>query len=208
MAPRRATAAPLSPGAIERFRRGDPAAFELVFDVTAPAAHALARGICRNPAVMEDALQNAYVDVWRSASGYDPAMGSVATWVLRIVRNRSIDALRRAGVHERRRAGDAVHLELVAEGPGLLDQVLLTEGARDVRAALGVLAPVQRRVLELAFVGGLSQTEIADRLGVPLGTVKSRTRRALSLLRGTMELHGTLEPDPLPAVLAPVVSAA
>ena len=175
---------------LERFRCGDPVAFEAVYDTTVRAAHEIARRICRDPALADDALQNAYLDAWRSARNYDPAAGTIATWVTRIVRNRSIDTLRRVAVHERRRAGEEWMIELPARGE-LVEQVILADSARSIHTALRTLPDEQRRVIKLAFIGGLSHSEIAACTGAPIGTVKGRMRLGLSRLRDAL----LAEPD-------------
>lgn len=190
MSPRRTPTREPSLGTLERFRRGEPAAFAEVFAATAPAAHALARSICRNATLAEDALQNAYLDVWRSASDYDLSKGPITTWVMRIVRNRSIDILRRVDVHERRRADDAWLVTLPADDDPLEDAIA-ADAARTVHGALQALPAAQRRVVELAFVAGLSHTEIAASLQVPVGTVKGRMRLGLSRLRNELPVATT-----------------
>ena len=177
-------------GTLERFRRGEPAAFAEVFAATAPAAHALARSICRNATLAEDALQNAYLDVWRSASDYDLSKGPITTWVMRIVRNRSIDILRRVDVTRSAPRGRRVARH-AARRRRPLEDVIAADAARTVHGALQALPAAQRRVVELAFAAGLSHTEIAASLQVPVGTVVGRMRLGLSRLRNELPVATT-----------------
>jgi RNA polymerase sigma-70 factor (ECF subfamily) len=173
----------LDRAALERFRHHDPRVFERVVAATHPAAFGLARRICGSAALAEDAMQSAFLDVWRRASTYDPAVGSLSAWVMSIVRNRSIDTVRRAAVHERRRSHDGQLLDGLPSEREVLNDVIEGDEARTIQTLLNTLPPSQRRVIELGFMAGLSQSEIALHLGVPLGTVKSRRRLGLHRLR-------------------------
>ena len=148
---------------------------------------ALARRMLGSQLRAEDAVQEAFLGLWRSAARYDPARGAVRTWLLGMVRNRSIDALRSLGVHERRR----IEMEGFEGRIEAHDQTekdfIRDEQATGVRSALATLPPDQRRVLELAYFGGWSQTEIAEHLDLPLGTVKGRTRLGLMKLRSALD---------------------
>src|SRR3712207_6087827 len=129
-----------------------------------------------NRAVAEDISQEAFLSIWRSRLRYEPERGSVRTWVLGIVHNRAIDALRRNTVHERRRAG-MEGIEERHEAPERTDvEVARRDEARQVRSALDELPEDQVKVIELAYFGGFSHSEIADILGMPMGTVKGRMR--------------------------------
>jgi len=166
--------------------RGDVRAFEGIYERHCGAAFSLAHRICREPATAEEATQDAFLAVWRNAGGYEASRGSCRTWILGIVRNRSIDALRRGQRHDRQRATDEGVEELRAplstEG-----EVTRREQGNEVHEALRELPIAQRRVIELAYFGGLSQTEIAGLLGDPLGTVKGRMRLGLMKLRPLVE---------------------
>jgi RNA polymerase sigma-70 factor, ECF subfamily len=164
-------------------RRGDTLAFEVVYERHATAAFSLAYRMTGARNVAEDVVQEAFLSLWRSGARYDRSRGSVRTWVLGIVHNRAIDALRRATVHERRRAGDE-GLEERLEASDRTDvEVARREAARAVRQALDGLPPDQVQVLELAYFGGFTQSEIAEMLGAPLGTVKGRMRLGLEKMR-------------------------
>jgi RNA polymerase sigma-70 factor, ECF subfamily len=162
---------------------GDTRAFEVVFDRHGGAGYSLAYRMCGRRALAEDIVQEAFLSLWRSGSGYDRTRGSVRSWVLSAVHNRAIDAMRRAGA----KAGRDVSDEGIAErlkAPEAPDaEVLRRDEARRVRSALAELPPDQRQVIELAYFGGLSHSQIADVLELPPGTVKGRMRLGLTKMR-------------------------
>jgi len=167
--------------------RKDPSAFELVYDRHGGPAYSLAYRIVGDRGTAEDVTQEAFLSLWRSGAKYDRARGSVRTWLLGVVRNRAIDALRREATR-----APTVELELERlpdQGPytELTDaEALRREAAREVRGALRTLPADQLKVIELAYFGGLSHSEIADALGMPLGTVKGRMRLAMEKIRATL----------------------
>jgi RNA polymerase sigma-70 factor, ECF subfamily len=178
--------APADVTLLERIAAGDPRAFEALYDRHGGAAYSLALHITGDRGRAEDVTQEAFLSVWRSRERYDPARGAVKSWLLGVVRNRSIDDLRRHGRHARHRASDE-GLEEYAEAAERTDaQALLRDDARAVREALDGLPPDQRAAIELAYFGGLSHTEIARALRVPVGTVKGRMRLGLEKLRGRL----------------------
>ena len=160
-------------------------ALEALYDRYRAMAYAIAIRITADPTLAEDVVQDAFLGVWRHAERYVEGRGSVKTWLLSIVHHRAIDAVRR-----RRPASELPDPELPApaqlvsadvwpEVAGRLDAI-------EVRAAMASLSDVQREAIELAYWGGLSQTEIAERTGAPLGTVKSRMRLGLLTLRRSL----------------------
>src|SRR6266545_1037855 len=167
-------------------RRGDAAAFELVYDRHAGAAFSLAYRMCGSRALAEDVAQEAFLSLWRSGARYDRARGSVRTWVLGIVHNRAIDALRRSIVHDRRRASDEGIEERFEARERTDVEAARNDEAREVRAALRTLPAEQCKVIELAYFGGFSQSEIAELLETPIGTVKGRMRLGLEKMRGQL----------------------
>jgi RNA polymerase sigma-70 factor (ECF subfamily) len=167
-------------------RRGDAAAFECVYDRHSTAAFSLAYRMTGRRQTAEEVVQEAFLSLWRSGARYDRTRGSVRTWVLGIVHNRAIDALRRATVHDRRRASDE-GMEERFEAPDRTDaEVARREEAREVRAALEALPAEQGRVIELAYFGGFSHSEIAAMLEQPVGTVKGRMRLGLQKMRALL----------------------
>jgi RNA polymerase sigma-70 factor (ECF subfamily) len=167
-------------------RRGDARAFEIVYERHSAAAFSLAYRMMGTRSGAEDVTQDAFLSLWRSGARYDRARGSVRTWVLGIVHHRAIDALRRATVHDRRRAGDE-GIEERFEAPERTDvEAARREEAGTVRSALGTLPADQCQVIELAYFGGFTHTEIADMLDAPVGTVKGRMRLGLKKMRAQL----------------------
>jgi RNA polymerase sigma-70 factor, ECF subfamily len=130
--------------------------------------------------------QDAFLSMWRSGARYDRARGSVRTWVLGIVHHRAIDALRRATVHDRRRAGDEGIEERFEARERTDVEAARREEAGSVRAALGSLPADQCQVIELAYFGGFTHTEIAGMLDAPVGTIKGRMRLGLKKMRAQL----------------------
>lgn len=162
-------------------------AFAEIYDRLAPRAFGLARRILGGSAA-EDVLQESFLAVWRGASRFDAERGSAAGWILTITRNRSLDRLR----HERARPTSAVATgdrvtDLPGEEVALPDRVVRDEDALQVRSAMAQLPPEQRSVVLLAYFDGWTGQEIAARLGIPLGTAKSRMRLALAKLGETLD---------------------
>src|SRR5215216_777017 len=167
-------------------RRGPGAAFELIYERHSRAAFSLAYRMAGSRGVAEEVGQEALVSVWRSGARYERARGSVRTWVLGIVHHRAIDALRRSFVHERRRASDEGIEETLETGERTEIEAARHEEAAAVRAALGHLPAEQSQVIELAYFGGFTHSEIAEILGTPTGTVKGRMRLGLEKMRGQL----------------------
>src|SRR3954447_23807245 len=167
-------------------RKGEARAFELVVERHQSAAFGLAYRMTGARATAEDVVQEALVSLWRSNARYDRARGSVRTWILGIVHNRAIDALRRNNVHDRRRASDE-GIEERFEAPERTDvEVARRAEADEIRSALRELPREQGRVIELAYYGGFTHVEIAEMIDEPLGTVKGRMRLGLTKMRGAL----------------------
>ncbi len=172
---------------MERVAGNDADAFEVVLERHSDAAFSLAYRICGRRSLAEDIAQEAFLSVWRSGARYDRARGSVRTWTLGIVHNRAVDALRRSGVHDRRRASDE-GIEETLEAPERTDAQALDKAiSQEIHGALGELPAEQRRVIELAYFGGFTHLEIASMLDTPVGTVKGRMRLGLNKLRGHLK---------------------
>lgn len=158
-------------------------AFEVIYDRHADAAFSLAYRICSQRALAEDVVQEAFLSLWRSRTRYDRNRGSVRTWLLGIVHNRSIDALRRRAVRDRGLVREEGIEERVAAPDRTDVDVARREEAREVREALDELPKEQSRVIELAYFGGMTHVQIASMLDTPVGTVKGRMRLGLSKMR-------------------------
>jgi RNA polymerase sigma-70 factor (ECF subfamily) len=168
---------------MELVQGGDAQAFELVYDRHSSAAFSLAYRMCGRRATAEDVLQEAFLALWRSGARYDRARGSVRNWILRIVHNRAVDALRRGVVRERDLYYDEGVLERQPGAERTDEQALRREQTREVHGVLRELPREQSHVIELAYFGGFTHTEIASMLQMPIGTVKGRIRLGLAKLR-------------------------
>jgi RNA polymerase sigma-70 factor, ECF subfamily len=164
-------------------RRGDARAFEVIYERHSAAAFSLAYRMMGTRPGAEDVTQDAFLSMWRSGARYDRARGSVRTWVLGIVHHRAIDALRRATVHDKRRAGDEGIEERFEARERTDVEAARREESGTVRSALRSLPSDQSQVIELAYFGGFTHTEIADMLDAPVGTVKGRMRLGLKKMR-------------------------
>ena len=174
---------------LKRSARGDEQAFAGLYDATARRAYGLAVRVVRDPAQAEEVTQEAYLEVWRTASRFDPDRGSAVSWLLTIVHRKAVDRVRSAEASTRRDAtyhqqNQPVDHDATAEAA----QASLE--ARRVRGALATLTPVQREALELAYFGGYTHTEVASMLDLPVGTAKTRIRDGLIRLRDTMGVGG------------------
>ena len=166
---------------------GDQQALAALYDATSRAVYGLLLRVLADPGAAEEVLLDVYTQAWRQAADYSAGRGSPMAWLTTIARSRAIDRLRR-GRQERGRcerleaAGQAA-----AAGASAEEDVARRERGAAVRAALAALPAEQREVIELAYYGGLSHSEIAAARGLPLGTVKTRTRLGLTRLRETLK---------------------
>jgi RNA polymerase sigma-70 factor, ECF subfamily len=162
---------------------GDAQAFEVLYERHATAAYSLAYRMVGSRGLADDVIQEAFLAIWRSGSRYERARGSVRTWVLGIVHHRAVDALRRATVHDRRRVEDETVGERLPAAERTDVEAARREESATVGAAMGALPAEQAQVIELAYFGGFTHTEIAGMLDLPVGTVKGRMRLGLEKLR-------------------------
>jgi RNA polymerase sigma factor (sigma-70 family) len=170
----------------------DEGALAELYDRYSRVAYGLALRVVRDPALAEDAVQEAFLTVWRSAGSFRSDRAKPSTWILTLVHRRAVDVVRR---EERRRAAPLEgNEEPDAYGLATDEEIELTDRRRLVQQALRQLPDEQREALELAYYGGLTQSELAERLSVPLGTIKSRMFTGLGRLRDILADAGLDEP--------------
>jgi RNA polymerase sigma-70 factor (ECF subfamily) len=174
------------PALVRRIVERRPEALAELYSRHAPTLLALARRILGTAADAEDVLQEIFVHVWNHAARYDPARSSVSTWLVLITRSRAIDRLRNRGVVERTHEASHTAQPSGHASPEGVESVLMRERRERVRREMANLPPEQRQVIEMAFYEGLTQSEIAARADLPLGTVKTRTLLAMKKLRGAL----------------------
>ena len=160
---------------------GSEVAFEELFDRYEDQAYRIARFVCRDDGRAEDAVQEAFLSIWRSPVSYRPQAGPVSAWLLTVVRNRAIDLARRNGRHADRRS-DAEMLDTTPAASDVAADAIASADAPRLHELLAQIPEAQREVIVLAFYGQLTHTEIADRLDLPPGTVKGRMRLGLQKL--------------------------
>ena len=163
-----------------------PAALDALYDRHAPTLLALGRRILGSVADAEEVLQEVFLHVWNQAGRYDGGRSSVSTWLILITRSRAIDRLRTRKVVERTHETSVQENPPEHASPEGLEAVFIHERRERVRSELGKLPDEQRQVLEMAFYEGLSQSEIAAKADLPLGTVKTRTLLAMKKLRSAL----------------------
>jgi RNA polymerase sigma-70 factor, ECF subfamily len=182
-------AAPGDAAVLRRIVERQPDALAELYDRFSPTLLALARRILDSSADAEEVLQEVFVHVWNHAERYDPARSSVSTWLVLITRSRAIDRLRSRGVVERTHTAAGQEAAVSAESytsPEALQNVFIRQRYERVQREMATLPAEQRQVLEMAFYEGLSQSEIAAKAGLPLGTVKTRTLLAMRKLRNSL----------------------
>ena len=165
--------------------RGDEDALAELYDRVGRIAYGLALRVLRDERHAEDAVQEAFLQVWRSAATFRAERAKASTWILTLVHRRAVDLVRR---EERRQADPLTDDSAAGAAPEETDEAAWLRFERErIQAALKQLPDVQREALELAYYGGFSQSELAERLGVPLGTIKSRMFAGLARLRELLD---------------------
>jgi RNA polymerase sigma-70 factor (ECF subfamily) len=176
-------------GCLERVARGDRDAFDAVYETMAGPVFGLARRVLRDPAQAEEVAQEVLVEVWRTASRYDPKLGSAQNWVMTMAHRRAIDRVRACEASARR---DLRAAQEMAQTP--YDEVVEAVETRldqeRVRRCLRTLTELQRESVTLAYYGGYTYSQVAGLLGAPLGTVKTRMRDGLARLRDCLGMGG------------------
>jgi RNA polymerase sigma factor (sigma-70 family) len=160
--------------------RGDDGALAALYDRFGRVAYGLALRVVRDRSLAEDAVQDAFLTVWRNADRFMPERAKASTWILTFVHRRAVDLVRR---EERRRTEPLPETPLESEAPATDEEAWLRLRRERVQKALRLLPDQQREALELAYFGGFTQSELAERLGEPLGTIKSRMFTGLARLR-------------------------
>jgi RNA polymerase sigma factor (sigma-70 family) len=169
--------------------RADDGALAELYDRFGHVAYGLALRIVRDPALAEDAVQEAFLTIWRSASRFVPERAKARTWILTLVHRRAVDVVRR----EQPRRAEPIELAPPATADVTEDEAWLRLQRARVQDALRRLPDQQREALELAYYGGFTQSELAERLGEPLGTIKSRMFAGLARLRELLADAGSEE---------------
>lgn len=173
---------------VRQMTSGDVNAFTNFYDRFAPGLFSMIYAILRDQTESEDVLQEAFVQMWKRTPTYDATRSSLFTWAVMIARHKAIDRLRSRQRHSRLAEAVANEPEEVSTAPTeRADNLLVRSDEREkVRSALSQLGAAQREAIDLAFFGGLTQTQISEKLGTPLGTVKARIRRGLIALRDVL----------------------
>ena len=173
--------------AVEQVAHGDRAALKTVYDMTSAKLLGVILRIVRDRETSEDVLQDVYVKVWRRAGRFDPAVASPVTWLCVIARNAAIDCARRESRGDSVVSRPAEAMEEIEDDAIAADDFLCDmEDHERVRLCIEQLQNEHRRTIRLAFFDGLSHSQLADRIGAPLGTVKSWIRRGLASLKGCL----------------------
>jgi RNA polymerase sigma-70 factor, ECF subfamily len=167
-------------------KAGSVVAFGVLYGRYYERAYRVARSVCCDDGRAEEAVQEAFISIWKTRRSYEMQEGKVAAWVLTVARYRAIDVTRRNGLHAVHRASDD-NLHAIRAPTCVVEQVVARAQARELRRLLARLPEVQREVILLAFYGQMTHSEIAARLKLPAGTVKGRMRLGLKRLRGDIE---------------------
>jgi len=168
---------------LARCAQSDGIAFRRLYELQSPMLYAVALRITRQPTLAADAVHDAMLQVWRNAARFDPERGNARAWLLSLVRYRALDSVARIG----REVLSAEVPETAAPDPDPLDRLLATRDGEALHQCLQQVEADRRRLVLLAFVEGLTHTEVASRVGQPLGSVKSSIRRALLALRSCLD---------------------
>ena len=167
--------------AVTAIKAGDQSAMAQLYDRYSSIVYAVALRVLGDTGAAEDILQEVFLQLWRNPSAFDSARGTLAAWLAVITRNRAIDALRK------RKPETDIEDVLISVAPDLASEADRTRAAAKIRGVLSSMSPSQRSALEMAYFEGLSHSEIADKTGEPLGTIKTRIRAGLLALRKALQ---------------------
>jgi RNA polymerase sigma-70 factor (ECF subfamily) len=181
------------PELVARLAAGDVAALRTLYQRYGTLAYTLAMRMLGDSGRAEDVVQDAFLRLWTNAGSFDPARGSLRTWLLTVVRRRAVDYLRGRAGRERREIELSPEVPAQGGGSDPWRDVAQSLERQAVRQALASLPPEQRQVVELAYYGGYNQREIAEIVSVPLGTIKGRTRLALEKLSSYLQGRGLID---------------
>ena len=180
----------IDPAVMRRVAEGDTVAFERVYDAFSEILYSLALRMLERPEDAEELLQEVFAKIWSDAADYDPRRGAPLAWTITITRHKAIDRIRTTA--RRLRLYEAAEAEAKNNPPSVCQpahDAEQSENAKAVRESLGMLPPEVRESIELAFFGGLSHSQIAEKLSIPITTVKSRIRRAMMQLRQSLRQY-------------------
>ena len=180
-----AGAGPDAASLLQQSARGDREAFASLYDATAARVHGLVLRVVRDRAQAEEVTQEAFLEIWRTATRFDPERGSAMAWLMTIAHRKAVDRVRSAEATSRREATYGQQNQTI-DHDATADAAHASLEARRVRAALTQLTDVQREAIQLAYFGGYTHTEVAALLDLPVGTAKTRIRDGLIRLRDTI----------------------
>jgi RNA polymerase sigma factor (sigma-70 family) len=175
-------------GLVALIARGDRDAFAMLYDRYCDAAYSVALRVVRDRELAADIVQNAFLSIWQQAGQFDPQRGQPSHWILTVTHHKAVDVVRR----EQRRRADPLdeRYDAADESAGVEQQAWLSVTRDQIRQALSRLPDPHREVIELAYFAGYTQSELAERLALPLGTIKSRTFAAMAPLRRSLSEAG------------------
>lgn len=174
---------------VRRIVEGDRAAFERLYDRYAASAFGIARRVCGDASLAEDVVQEAFLSIWRRPASYSPERGKVGSYLFGVVHNKAVDAIRHEESLRRREQAYGGVEDEVGAADEVVEGAWLALRGRQVREAVARLSTVQREAIELAYFEGLTCTQVAAKLGIPLGTAKTRLRDGMIRLRTVLRVE-------------------
>lgn len=169
-----------------RTAAGDRDAFAVLYDRFSPRVFGLVRKVVRDPGLSQDTLQDVMTELWRTAPRFDPAKGNAVSWILTLAHRRAVDTVRREQSARNRADTVGRREDAEREFDDVSEAVTMADEHAQVRRALDALTELQRQAIEMAYFEGMTYREVAERLDVPLGTIKTRMRDGMIRLRDTL----------------------